>query len=1265
MARGVSPGPPPLPKPSFVKVDEDSTQPTGVHDQQARSYGYNDFSDFKRPEHYIRHIEPLESELAVQVEYDMDEQDQEWLDAVNADRKKEQLDKVSYEVFEVIMDRLEKEWFDLTKNIPKPDMALPSEDSTCAICDDSEGENSNAIVFCDGCNLAVHQDCYGVPYIPEGQWLCRKCTVSPENPVSCILCPNEGGAFKQTIHGEWVHLLCAIWVPETRVVNDVFMEPITGVDKIPKQRWKLRCSICDVREGACIQCNKATCFLAFHPTCARKEKLLMPMKSTQGTEPATLQAFCEKHLPREQYEARKAALAAERETPEAGDERRADAKAAKSARAYAKTYKLGPPLVPAVIVDRIMQYISKVNIRKKQDFLYLVCKYWSLKREARRGAPLLKRLHLEPWTASAGGKAQTDEEKAMKLEYMKRLRQDLDIVRVLAEMCRKRESRKLQQAEVINDLISHCLYPHEAPLRLAFERIMGFDRLDFFKNPVSRNDVPDYFDIIERPMCWSIIDDKLDKHEYWNLQDLKDDINLVLNNAMVYNKPDTRFHKAAARIKANAEPILEELDRQAVVHHSDSIDARAQVGDLEPPLSILDLLFSVDHIKDDTNLLLEAPPLISLLNYELEKLKPPPPPPPTPPPKPKKGKKRARKELGADTIDASPGFRAPRTRRALAAAAAFEAEARGETESTDKQPEETPVPEPEAAPAAKEKQVKPKKSVPRLPRATHTEMPPVVDDVDSRESFKKFEQGWILPPDVRRGGRAPVARSPLPPPKKKKRLSASKSRLSAAATSSTENETLHLPSSVHSEETSSSVPAPPPEGDTTAMQVDVPESAGGPSEAIPEAAGPPIHDDIPLDASSPLTVEPEEQNEDVLGQHDSGSDSAMNDSALSNPRVDSQGAKGAPETAPGVEQIPDAEPAEANVEESEEAAHPAAAASTEPAADSRSADAVPEGAEKDRDLHPEAEVSTKSAGEEPSGMTVPAPETTNKQEPTEERLDEKPKKSAPQKRIVIDVLDTPATRREKAMRKRLEKMQREEAARAGQTSTPGPSTAPPDAKAKLEDDDEDSALSDLSDLGSDDEGAPNAHTQAEEEIRTEEEGKAEEARKEAEKAEAGAIVLDDDDYLEGGTLDSFPWWAAVVFEPDDPGIPKAVLREKEKVKRTMSGPLHLVRFYDSKSSWYATMRPRGPTNWLELDKLRYLGEDKSLDEEFLQGSSRQRFKTKGLRNECRAAYRRAIAEMEQGDEDQATETDGKSQTATVDALTPDHAGEPDIAMAEP
>ena len=44
--------------------------------------------------------------------------DQEWLDAVNNDRKKEQMDKVSCEAFEIIMDRLEKEWFDLVSLSP-------------------------------------------------------------------------------------------------------------------------------------------------------------------------------------------------------------------------------------------------------------------------------------------------------------------------------------------------------------------------------------------------------------------------------------------------------------------------------------------------------------------------------------------------------------------------------------------------------------------------------------------------------------------------------------------------------------------------------------------------------------------------------------------------------------------------------------------------------------------------------------------------------------------------------------------------------------------------------------------------------------------------------------------------------------------------------------------------------------------------------------------------------------------------------------------
>jgi hypothetical protein len=77
-------------------------------------------------------VEPIESELDKQVEYDMDEQgipflsfrspawvnkmsctDKEWLDALNVERRKEGIDPLTYEFFEIVMDRLEKEWFDL------------------------------------------------------------------------------------------------------------------------------------------------------------------------------------------------------------------------------------------------------------------------------------------------------------------------------------------------------------------------------------------------------------------------------------------------------------------------------------------------------------------------------------------------------------------------------------------------------------------------------------------------------------------------------------------------------------------------------------------------------------------------------------------------------------------------------------------------------------------------------------------------------------------------------------------------------------------------------------------------------------------------------------------------------------------------------------------------------------------------------------------------------------------------------------------------
>ena len=54
---------------------------------------------------------------------------------------------------------------------------------------------------------------------------------------------------------------------------------------------------------------------------------------------------------------------------------------------------------------------------------------------------------------------------------MKRQRRDLESIRMIAEMCRKRESLKLDRVEAIQYVFDKLLLAHEPVLRHAFERI--------------------------------------------------------------------------------------------------------------------------------------------------------------------------------------------------------------------------------------------------------------------------------------------------------------------------------------------------------------------------------------------------------------------------------------------------------------------------------------------------------------------------------------------------------------------------------------------------------------------------------------------------------------------------------------------------------------------------------------------------------------------------------------------------------------------------
>ncbi|KAM7461652.1 hypothetical protein LguiA_029773 [Lonicera macranthoides] len=180
----------------------------------------------------------------------------------------------------------------------------------CNVCHMDEEYENNLFLQCDKCRMMVHARCYGEFEPVDGKlWLCNLCRPgAPEFPPPCCLCPLIGGAMKPTTDGRWAHLACAIWIPETCLSDVKKMEPIDGLSRINKDRWKLLCSICGVSYGACIQCSNNNCYVAYHPLCARaagfcaeledEDRLhLIPVDEDEENQCIRLLSFCKKHRP--------------------------------------------------------------------------------------------------------------------------------------------------------------------------------------------------------------------------------------------------------------------------------------------------------------------------------------------------------------------------------------------------------------------------------------------------------------------------------------------------------------------------------------------------------------------------------------------------------------------------------------------------------------------------------------------------------------------------------------------------------------------------------------------------------------------------------------------------------------------------------------------------------------------------------------------------------------------------------------------------------
>ncbi|XP_037568530.1 PHD finger protein rhinoceros-like isoform X2 [Dermacentor silvarum] len=268
-------------------------------------------NDFKLPPNkYLRlsHDEFFSNELHVLTNvsalaektcrYDLDSLDQQWLRVFNDERKSHGLEPLPELTMEMILEDFENQCYEKLQREIRTEQGLGieyDEDVVCDVCRSPDSEEGNEMVFCDQCDLCVHQACYGIQRIPEGSWVCRTCALGIRPP--CLLCPTRGGAMKSTRSGQkWAHVSCALWIPEVSIGCVEKMEPIMKISQIPPSRWALTCCLCRERIGACIQCSVKACKRAYHVTCAFENGL--EMKAIIDDNPddeVKLKSYCPKH----------------------------------------------------------------------------------------------------------------------------------------------------------------------------------------------------------------------------------------------------------------------------------------------------------------------------------------------------------------------------------------------------------------------------------------------------------------------------------------------------------------------------------------------------------------------------------------------------------------------------------------------------------------------------------------------------------------------------------------------------------------------------------------------------------------------------------------------------------------------------------------------------------------------------------------------------------------------------------------------------------
>ncbi|XP_039600663.1 protein Jade-3 isoform X2 [Polypterus senegalus] len=379
---------------------------------------------------YVNIVELAESVC----HYDLDDMDLFWLQELNVELDEMGYNLVNEDTMEKVMEALERQCYDKMNHAIETEEGLGieyDEDVICDVCRSPDSEEGNEMVFCDKCNICVHQACYGIVKVPQGSWLCRTCVLSIH--PQCVLCPKRGGAMKATRAGtKWAHVSCALWIPEVSIACPERMEPITKVSHIPPSRWALVCSLCKLKTGACIQCSVKSCITAFHVTCAFEYNLEMKTILDEGDE-VKFKSYCLKHS-----------------KPKSGEPGQSPShpkpttETEKTSLRAQKLKELEEEFFALVQVEE-----TAVELGLPEYVLDFIFQYWKLKRKSNFNKPLL------PPNAGENALLHPKEDSIhTRMRMFMHLRQDLERVRNLCYMVSRREKLKLSHSKAQEQIFS-------------------------------------------------------------------------------------------------------------------------------------------------------------------------------------------------------------------------------------------------------------------------------------------------------------------------------------------------------------------------------------------------------------------------------------------------------------------------------------------------------------------------------------------------------------------------------------------------------------------------------------------------------------------------------------------------------------------------------------------------------------------------------------------------------------------------------------------